>query len=123
MMSSVQPPTAPPKKKAYWIQAQVLSGMRVTVRDADEGLAPRFNFNFNGLNQGVNFFSVAPLNLAQSVGEACTENFSMAALGINVGHGLFQAHSSIVLSLLVRRVVTLGTSGGGGGGAGRRSSV
>jgi hypothetical protein len=95
--------------------------MGLTVRDAGEGLAPRFNFNFNGLNQGINFFPVAQLNLAQSVGEACTENFSMAAFGVNVRNHLLQAHSSIVLSLLVKRVRTLGL--GGGGGAGRRSSV
>ena len=122
MMSSVQPPTAPPKKKAYWIQAQVLSGMGFTVRDAGKGLAARFNFSFNGLNQGVYFRTETRLYIAQLVGEACTENAVMAAFGVNVGHGLFQAHNSIVLSLLVRRVVTLGT-GGGGGGAGRRSSV
>jgi hypothetical protein len=122
MISSVQPPTAPPKKKAYCSHAQVFSGIGLTVRDAGEGLAPRFDFNLNGLNQGVDFLTVAQFNLAQSVGETCTKIAVMAAFGVNVRHGFFQAHSSIVLSLLVRRVVTLGT-GGAGGGAGRRSSV
>jgi hypothetical protein len=32
MISSVQPPTAPPKKKAYWIQAHVFSGIAVDHR-------------------------------------------------------------------------------------------
>jgi len=45
MISSVQPPTAPPKKKAYWIQAHVFSGMGLTVRDAGKGLVPRFYFD------------------------------------------------------------------------------
>jgi len=96
--------------------------MGVTVRDADEGLAPRFNFNFNGLNQGVNFFFVAPLNLAQLFRKAGAHDAVMRAFGFDVRNHLLQAHSSIVLFLWVRRVVTLGTSGGGGG-AGLRSSV
>ena len=41
MISSVQPPTAPPKKKAYCSHAQVLSG--IAVDHAGEGLIPRVN--------------------------------------------------------------------------------
>jgi len=46
----------------------------------------------------------------------------MRAFRFDVRNHLLQAHSSIVLSLWVKRVLTLGT-GGAGGGAGRRSSV
>jgi hypothetical protein len=42
MISSVQPPTAPPKKKAYCSQCQRLSG--IAIHHAGEGLIPRFNF-------------------------------------------------------------------------------
>jgi len=43
MMSSVQPPIAPPKKKAYCSQCQRLSG--IAVDHSGKGLIPRFNLN------------------------------------------------------------------------------
>jgi hypothetical protein len=43
MISSVQPPIAPPKKKAYWIQAHVFSG--IANHHAGKSLVARFNFN------------------------------------------------------------------------------
>ena len=43
MISSVHPPTAPPKKKAYCSHAHVLSG--IAVDHAGEGLISRFDFD------------------------------------------------------------------------------
>ena len=57
MMSSVQPPTAPPKKNAYWIQAQVFSG--IAVHHRVKGLVTGLDLNLQGVDQSVDFLTVA----------------------------------------------------------------